>query len=189
MISSSANPLPKPQRMGDYTNLPQSEGGYIPTAQETEMQELRAPSGLSTGTTSKHSSSGNGSGRLSRSSYSHGHLVAADAGSVANVQLQPLPPPHYNMPPDLLVKLPPPNSVSPASTSNGSSNGSNGSAGNSNAMHTLNPAGLMMSPAQQQQFAHLMHHHGGHQGPSPFTRSGTLPLPHQWPQHPREAIR
>ena len=180
--SSSANPLPKPQRMGDYTNLPQSEGGYIATAQETEMQELRAPSGLSTGT--RHSSSGNGSdGRpltaLSRSSYSHGHLVG-EGGVASTVQL-----PHYNMPPDLLVKLPPPNSVSPASTSNASSNGSNGSgaasAGNA-PMHTLNPAGLMMSPAQQQQFAHLLHHH---QSTSPFTRSGTLPLPHQWPQHPR----
>ena len=180
IISSSANPLPKPQRMGDYTNLPQTEhGGYIPSAQETEMQELRAPSRVSTSGTSKHSSSGNGSdGRpltaLSRSSYSHGHLVG-EGGSVAAMQL-----PHYNMPPDLLVKLPPPNSVSPASTSNASSNGSSGSNGGSAPMHTLNPAGLMMSPAQQQQFAHLMHHHQ-----SPFTRSGTLPLPHQWPQHPR----
>ena len=159
--SSSANPLPKPQRMGDYTNVPQSEqyGGYIPTAHETEMQELRAPSVVSSGT--KHSSSGNGSdGRpltaLSRSSYSHGHLVGEGsvASTSAGMQL-----PHYPMPPDLLVKLPPPNSVSPASTSNASSNGSSGSAANSAPMHTLNPAGLMMSPAQQQQFAHLMHHH------------------------------
>ena len=182
--SSSANPLPKPQRMqGDYT----TGGGYIPTAQETEMQELhRAPSRVSsTGTRQSGSGSGSdgsgGGGRpltaLSRSSYSHGHLVGeGGGGGVAATQL-----PHYNMPPDLLVKLPPPNSVSPASTSNASSSG--GSSGTPAAMHTLNPAGLMMSPAQQQQFAHLMHHHG--HGPSPFTRSGTLPLPHQWPQHPR----
>ena len=56
-MSSSANPLPKPQRIGEYTNLPQTAEGFVPV--ETEMQELRAPSVVSTAT--KHSSSGNGS--------------------------------------------------------------------------------------------------------------------------------
>ena len=92
-----------------------------------------------------------------RSSYSHGHLVCGDGVASTSGAMQ-----HY--PPDLLVRLPPPNSVSPAST-NASSSGSNGSNGAASAsaaaMHTLNPAGLMMSPAQQQQFAHLMYQGGG----------------------------
>lgn len=165
----SSNPLPKPPRMGEYHGLPQTDGSNYQA--ETEMQDLRAPSVISS---SKHSSSGNGSDRpmtaLSRSSYSHGHLVD---GGVATVPQHFYPPP-----PDLLVKLPPPHSVSPASTnasSNGSHNSSNGGRGD-HVMHTLNPAGLMMSPAQQQQY--LMQHNQ-----SPFTRSGTLPLPHHYPSH------
>ena len=160
--TANNNPVPKPPRLGDYQGLPVSNG-YISADKynnDVEMQELRAPSVISTAknSTANSSSSENGAtvvsnGRntaMSRTSFpDHHHL---------HYPLNPHPTP------DLLAVIKP-SSVSPSTASS------------SSMIHQLSPAGLILTTQSQQQQQYLA---------SPFTRSGTLPLPHHH-SHPRSS--
>lgn len=156
----------------DYHGLPSTEmmhdvsSGYVPGEkyhhEGIEMQDLRAPSVISNTKQSTGSSSDGGrTTSISRSSF-------AGDGDVSQY-------------PDLLdhhrynTMMLPPHSVSPSTSGSGSTVPDHSRLA---VMHQLNPANLMLTPQQQHQLASQL-------GASPFQRSGTLPLPHHHPHHPR----